>query len=143
MLAKLADLHKLCFPQKPWNAEEFASLKRGGAEVIASDNGFIVWRTAVDEVEIITIGVHPDCRGTGIASALLMLMEKEIRNKNAPSKRGEMGQSQKAGQIKIFLEVAADNTAARALYEKHGYKQIGTRPKYYDGIDAIVMEKVL
>jgi len=126
MLNKIANLHKLCFPHKPWSAEEFASMKSGGAEIIISDNGFIVWRRAVDETEIITIGVHPEHRGHGIASALLALMERDLQK-----------------PVKIFLEVAEDNTAARALYEKHGYKQIGTRPKYYDGIDAVVMEKAL
>ena len=44
---------------------------------------------------------------------------------------------------KIFLEVAADNTAAQKLYENNGYKQIGVRPKYYDGVDAILMSKDL
>jgi len=126
MLNKIANLHKLCFPNKPWSADEFTALKKSGAEIITSDNGFIVWRAAADECEIITMGVHPDYRGAGIASALLMLMENEI--------------SQSA---KIFLEVSVDNAAALALYTKHGYKQIGTRPKYYDGVDAIVMEKIL
>jgi len=123
MLNKIANLHKLCFPNKPWNAEEFESLQRSGAKIIASENGFIVWRCAADECEIITIGVHPDFRGVGIADALLQLMEKEISVK------------------KIFLEVAENNTAARKLYERNGYKQIAIRPKYYAGIDAIIMVK--
>ena len=125
MLNKIANLHKLCFPHKPWEASEFASLQAGGAEVIASENGFIVWRCAADECELITIGVHPDFRGTGIADALLQLMEKEIGNK------------------KIFLEVAENNPAARKLYERNGYMQIAVRSGYYDGIDAIIMQKDL
>ncbi|MCL2749370.1 MAG: ribosomal protein S18-alanine N-acetyltransferase [Alphaproteobacteria bacterium] len=125
MLNKIANLHKLCFPDKPWDAEEFASLQRSGAQIIVSKNGFIVWRCAADECEIITIGVHPDYRGTGVADALLQLIEKEISAK------------------KIFLEVAENNHAARKLYERNGYKQIATRPKYYDNIDAIIMEKRL
>lgn len=43
MLSKIANLHKLCFPNKPWDASEFASLQKTGAEIIASENGFIVW----------------------------------------------------------------------------------------------------
>jgi ribosomal-protein-alanine N-acetyltransferase len=49
----------------------------------------------------------------------------------------------KANAKKIFLEVAADNIPARKLYEKQGYIAIGKRPKYYDGVDAIIMEKQL
>lgn len=128
MLDKIANLHALCFPNKPWPVEEFSSLKRGGAEIIASDNGFIVWRAAAGEAEIITIGVHPDARRTGVADAMLTIAEQEIK---------------KNGAAKIFLEVAADNRPARALYEKRGYRQVGARPKYYDGIDAVVMEKIL
>ena len=128
MLQSVADLHKLCFPHKPWNADEFAALQRSGAEIIASDNGFIVWRTTADETEIITIGVHPEHRGTGIAGALLGLMEREIKKQHSK---------------KIFLEVAADNAPALALYKKHGYRQIGTRPKYYNCTDAVIMAKIL
>jgi ribosomal protein S18 acetylase RimI-like enzyme len=36
-----------------------------------------------------------------------------------------------------------DNTPARRLYESNGFEQIGVRPKYYDGIDAILMKKDL
>ncbi|NMA32577.1 MAG: GNAT family N-acetyltransferase [Alphaproteobacteria bacterium] len=125
MLSKIANLHKLCFPNKPWDASEFASLQKTGAEIIASENGFIVWRSVADECEIITIGVHPDFRGTGIADALLVLMEKE------------------QGGKKIFLEVAENNKPARKLYERNGYKQISIRRGYYDGIDAIIMQKDL
>lgn len=32
---------------------------------------------------------------------------------------------------KAFLEVATDNTAAFGLYEKMGFKTMGTRKKYY------------
>ncbi|MCL2017508.1 MAG: ribosomal protein S18-alanine N-acetyltransferase [Alphaproteobacteria bacterium] len=137
MLNNLVNLHKLCFPDKPWSAKEFASLQKSGAEIVGSDNGFIVWRIAADECEIITIGVHPEYRGTGIASAMLQLMEREILKKNHMN------------QIKIFLEVSVDNLTARALYEKHGYKQIGIRPGYYMSprslakVDAVVMEKII
>lgn len=126
MLNKLADLHKLCFPHKPWTADDFRDLKKSGCEIVASENGFIVWRTVCDEVEIITIGVHPAARGDGIATAMLGLMEHEIK---------------KAGVKKIFLEVSAENAPAIALYKKCGFIQNGRRPKYYDGIDAILMKK--
>lgn len=128
MLDNLADLHKLCFPEKPWTANDFADLKKSGCEIIASQNGFIVWRAVADEAEIITIGVHPNARRGGIAAAMLGIMENELR---------------KNGIRSVFLEVADNNTPARTLYEMNGYKKIGTRPKYYDGVDAIMMKKEL
>lgn len=126
MLNKLADLHKVCFPHKPWTADDFRDLKKSGCEIVASENGFIVWRTVADESEIITIGVHPDARGAGIATAMLALMEHETK---------------KAGAKTIFLEVSAENAPAIALYKKCGFVQNGLRAKYYDGVDAILMKK--
>ncbi len=126
MLEDLAKLHQTCFPHKPWGADDFADLQKSGCEIIASQNGFIVWRATLDEAEIITIGVHPDARRSGIAAAMLGIMAADLK---------------KRGVKHIFLEVAADNVAARALYEQDGFVQIGVRPKYYDGIDAILMRK--
>ncbi len=128
MFDQIAELHKLCFPKKPWGADDFADLKKSGCDIIASQNGFVVWRVVADEAEIITIGVAPAARGGGIASAMLGLVEMDAK---------------KNGAVKMFLEVAEDNAPARKLYEGAGYKIVGRRPKYYDGVDAILMEKVL
>ena len=128
MFDEIANLHKLCFPNKPWSASDFADLKKSGCEIIVSQNGFAVWRNAVDECEIITIGVAPNARRNGIASAMLAIIENNIKNQ---------------GVKKIFLEVASNNIAGKKLYENNGYKVVGTRPKYYDGIDAILMAKDL
>ena len=126
MFNRIAELHKLCFPHRPWGADEFRGLKQSGCEIVASENGFIVWRTVIDEAEIITIGVHPDARGSGIAIAMLDIMENEAK---------------KSGAKKIFLEVSAENAPAISLYKKCGFVQNGMRPRYYDGIDAILMAK--
>ena len=126
LLGNLAELHAKCFPHKPWSADDFADLQKSGCEIIASQNGFIVYRATCDEAEIITIGVHPDARRTGIAAAMLGIVEGDLK---------------KRGIKHIFLEVAADNAPARSLYTGNGYKQISVRPKYYDGVDAIMMRK--
>lgn len=128
MLNELANLHKLCFPHKPWSADDFADLKKSGCEIIASQNGFVVYRITLDEAEIITIGVAPNARNTGIASAMLGIV---------------IGELKKNGVKSIFLEVSSDNTPARKLYESNGFTEIGVRPKYYDGVDAIMMKKDL
>ena len=126
MFNKLANLHAKCFPNRPWSADDFRDLKQSGCEIIMSENGFIVYRIAVDEAEIITIGVNPEMRRQGIASAMIGIIEKTLLNQ---------------GIKKIFLEVAATNTPAQKLYENCGFKTVGLRPKYYDGVDAILMSK--
>jgi len=126
MFDELSNLHKKCFPNKPWSADDFRDLKKSGCEIIMSQNGFIVYRIAADEAEIITIGVNPEMRRNGIASAMIGIIEKNVKNQ---------------GVIKIFLEVASTNEPAKKLYETCGFKTVGTRPKYYDGVDAILMSK--
>ena len=128
MFDELSNLHKKCFPNKPWSADDFRDLKNSGCEIIMSQNGFIVYRIIVDEAEIITIGVNPDMRRQGIASAMIGIIEKTIKNQ---------------GVKKLFLEVALNNIPGLKLYENCGFKQVGLRPKYYDGVDAILMSKDL
>ena len=128
MLDQLANLHAQCFPHRPWGASEFADLKKSGCDIIASQNGFVVWRVVGTDAEIITLGVAPAARRTGIAAAMLAIIEAESR---------------KSGATKMILDVAENNTAARALYAGAGYKIDGRRPKYYDGVDAILMSKEL
>ena len=128
MFQKLSNLHKKCFPKKPWSADDFRDLKQSGCEIIMSENGFIVYRIAVDEAEVITIGVNPEKRRLGIASAMIRIIEKNLKNQ---------------GVKKIFLEVASNNIPAQKLYENCGFKTVGLRPKYYDGMDAILMSKEL
>lgn len=128
MFQELANIHAKCFPNKPWSANDFSDLKKSGCEIIASQNGFIVWRAIADEAELITIGVNPDARRSGIAAAMIGIMENELRRN---------------GVKHIFLEVAENNTTALKLYERTGFTKIGVRPKYYDDVDAIMMKKDL
>ena len=128
MFESLSKLHTICFPSKPWAATDFAELKKSGAEIIASDNAFIVYRIAADECEIITIGVAPNVRRTGTATALLRIMESELKKSDTKS---------------VFLEVSDMNAPAIDLYLKLGYDMVGKRPGYYDGTDAIIMKKSL
>lgn len=126
MFTKLAELHQKCFPTKPWSADDFRDLKQSGCEIIMSENGFVVYRIVLDEAEIITIGVNPEMRRSGIASAMIGIIEKTLKSQSVK---------------KIFLEVSSTNTPAQKLYENYGFKTVGLRPKYYDGVDAILMSK--
>jgi ribosomal-protein-alanine N-acetyltransferase len=132
----LAMLHRACFPEEPWEPQAMAKIM-----AIAGFFGRIVWADdepagfglALDlggECEILALGVVPGRRRAGTGSALLASICKEAR------RRG--GQS-------VFLEVAADNAAARALYAAGGFVQIGRRPNYYrrtaGPTDALVLRR--
>jgi ribosomal-protein-alanine N-acetyltransferase len=43
----------------------------------------------------------------------------------------------------MYLEVAADNAAAMALYQSVGFVRTGLRRGYYDGADAVTMRAPL
>ncbi len=94
--------------------------------------GFILVRTAADEAEIITIAVLPIHRRSGIGAALLDAAMTALRHAKIQN---------------VFLEVAANNDAARALYATAGFLACGQRPGYYqDGdtrTDAVIMKSAL
>lgn len=74
------------------------------------------------EIEIITIGVAPNFRGSGFAKTLLnSVIENSAKN------------------TKIFLEVNSNNKVAINLYESLGFKKISLRKNYYQNGDATTM----
>jgi [ribosomal protein S18]-alanine N-acetyltransferase len=82
------------------------------------------------EAEILTVGVVPAARRAGIARRMLdVLLAEAIRR----------------GAAEVFLEVRVDNAAARALYLREGFEEIGIRRGYYDAgrVDAVTMRKEL
>ena len=123
---ELAALHARAF-DAPWSAAEFAQLLDGpGVFAIAEPDGFILIRVVADEAEILTLAVRPEARGAGLGGRLVG--------------QGAVRAAQ-AGARRLFLEVAETNAAARALYARAGFAQIGHRKGYYDGgrTDALVL----
>lgn len=99
----------------------------------ASDVGMAICRVAADEAELLTIAVDPDHRRRGAGRLLLKAVIDRVRG---------------AGAATIFLEVSADNPAARCLYESFGFGAVGHRAAYYarDGrppADALIMRLAL
>jgi ribosomal protein S18 acetylase RimI-like enzyme len=57
-----------------------------------------------------------------------------------------VNQSQSPKIDRIYLHVQVSNTAGRAFYERHGFKEEGLHKDYYKKIqprDAWILEKVL
>ena len=91
--------------------------------------GFIAGRAAAGNAEILNFAVHPDCLRQGIGKALLDRMLLELQ--------------QRAIQ-QVSLEVAQDNLAACALYEKMGFTRWNVRKDFYGaGCDALILGKKL
>ena len=87
-------------------------------EVIAV---LVCWRVA-DEVEVIDLAVSARERRKGRARQLLL---------------SGLIYEQSFGAKTAFLEVRADNLAAKSLYESLGFQLSGERKSYYsDGVDA-------
>ena len=129
----MADLHGQAF-DAPWSAAEFTALMTGPgvfalrASVAEHPAGFILCRVAVDEAEVLTLATVPGLRRRGVASALL---DQAI------------AVALSRGAVAMFLEVAADNPGAAALYRTRGFRQVGARPAYYSrhegAADALIM----
>jgi ribosomal-protein-alanine N-acetyltransferase len=136
----VARLHALGF-YRGWPRDDFASYLADAERTpayIACDAkrriaGFAMLRLAADEAELMTIAVDPKWRGKGIGRALLEAGFADLMM--TPARR-------------MFLEVAADNAPALALYRRHGFAEIGRRDGYYARADgkpatALVMSRDL
>jgi [ribosomal protein S18]-alanine N-acetyltransferase len=118
----IATLHAQLFPTA-WDSDAVQALiehpaslalvaVRPGREIV----GFIIAQIAADEAEILSIGVAPDCQRHGIGRQLV---------------EGTMRAAAGSEARRLFLDVAAGNTPARALYEACGFAEIGRRKAYY------------
>jgi len=121
--AALAATHAAAFTgDRPWSAEEFAALLSLAGMILTGDaRSFILGRVTLDEAEILTIATRPDARRQGLARARLAQFEDA---------------AEIAGATSVFLEVAADNNPALALYQTSGYAQVGRRRGYYHRANA-------
>jgi len=78
--------------------------------------GFVLGRLAADEAEILTLGVASAWQRRGLGRRLL---EEVVRAATA------------RGARRLYLEVGAGNSAARALYGVRGFEESGRRRGYY------------
>ncbi len=124
--AALARLHARCFTKpRPWTADEFDKiLGLPHVFLLKQAGGFLVGRCAAGEAELLTLAVPPEARRQGTGRMLVEAFLHRV---------ALMGGQQS------FLEVAADNTAARALYADMGFEEVGTRKGYFDGTDGLVL----
>jgi [ribosomal protein S18]-alanine N-acetyltransferase len=89
--------------------------------------GFIVGRQVEDEWEIENIAVTGAARRCGLGSRLVGELLDLVRSRGGKS---------------VFLEVRESNRAARSLYEKWAFLEVGRRKMYYQNPaeDALILK---
>lgn len=88
----------------------------GSRDSCASVEGFLVAHLIGAECELENVVVNPTMQRRGLGKTLLEALLKRL---------------QQVGCEAVFLEVRESNCAARGLYEKCGFREIGRRVKYY------------
>ena len=91
--------------------------------------GFLALRAVADSAEILNVAILPNYTRRGIGYALLARALTDLQARKVS---------------RVTLEVAADNRAAQALYEKGGLTVFGQRKDFYGiGKHALLMGKDL
>ena len=117
-----------------WNAEVLAKELENPLStyiVAISENQVIgyagLWQPAEDETHITNIVTKLDKRGNKVATNMLEELIKLAKHKALKY---------------VTLEVNIHNNIAINLYKKYKFKEVGKRPKYYNGVDdALIMTK--
>jgi ribosomal-protein-alanine N-acetyltransferase len=133
----LAQVHAWAF-ESPWPPEAFAALLEtpGVFALTAVEEdpvAFILMRAIAGEAEVLTLAVAPAHQRRGAARSLLT---------------AALDLAAAAGSETAFLEVAADNAGAIALYGAAGFESAGRRVGYYarqhgPAVDALVLRRTL
>lgn len=116
-MSALARIHRAAFDH-PWSESDFSAYLASDLVWVSGEPlaGFLLIRAVGDEAEILTLAVDPAHRRAGHAAALVDAAKQDLA---------------KTGVSRLFLEVAADNSPALALYERQGFLPIGVRKGYY------------
>jgi [ribosomal protein S18]-alanine N-acetyltransferase len=118
----------------PWTRGNFVDSIAAGYECRLAECdralvGYVILLAAAGEAHLLNLSVAPRWQRRGIGTALTAYAVALARRHSAG---------------KIYLEVRPSNMAARALYMRAGFLEVGVRRDYYPAPngreDAIVME---
>ena len=118
----------------PWTRDNFTDSLNAGyqcwlMECAGMMVGYCVVAIAAGEAHLLNLSIAAGWQRRGLGSMLLGLVQRLVEERAAQ---------------RIFLEVRVSNAAARALYARAGFREIGTRRGYYPAgagrEDALVLE---
>ena len=120
----------------PWNEAQLLAEHTAGNGVgwVAESGetlcGYAFFRTCAPECELLHLVVAPERRRQGVGAELLQQALAYFAGTRFAA---------------CFLEVRASNQAARQLYAKFGFVQVGQRKKYYNQPveDALLLRRNL
>jgi len=132
-LAKLSDvpgitiIHKELFPGEMANSHNQIRSEYHRVYVTTDSHdtilGYVIYQVIDGEAEIYFFGVKEEFQSQKIGQGLFNFSIEELK---------------KEGINKITLEVKESNLAARKIYEKFGFINVGVRPRYYHNEDGII-----
>ena len=135
-LAEVSDIERRSY-DFPWSHGVFRDCLLAGYHCIVLDRaggvaGYAILSIAAGEAHILNLCVDPKFRQQGYGEKLL----DDVLARAAGAEVRE-----------IFLEVRPSNRKAIALYEKKGFRQVASRPAYYQARegreDAAVLSRIL
>jgi [ribosomal protein S18]-alanine N-acetyltransferase len=103
-----------------WTCAQYNHLVSSGVVLVAEAGelcGFVCAQAVTGEWELENVVVDAGFLRRGIADELMRTLIQRAKNAAASA---------------ILLEVRESNRAARGLYEKHGFREVGRRPAYYE-----------
>ena len=130
---QVAELEKLCFAM-PWSEKSVAGELDNPLALwlVAMEGdrlaGYVGSQTVMDETDMMNLAVAPQFRRQGVGEALVNALTASLKE---------------LGSRCLTLEVRDSNEAARALYGKLGFTEIGRRRGYYRDPreDALILSK--
>ncbi|OLC05610.1 MAG: ribosomal-protein-alanine N-acetyltransferase [Gemmatimonadetes bacterium 13_1_40CM_70_11] len=105
----------------PWSARDFRECAASGVPFLIAEHGGVVAGYAIahhaaDEGEILNLGVAPAHQRRGVGRVLVEHLLTLLAERGVDA---------------VFLEVRESNAAARRLYQRLGFREVGRRPGYY------------
>ena len=133
LIAQIFEIEKATF-SLPWSMDALYSQTDTDRNIFlaATENGevlgYVGLMFVLDEGYISNVAVSEKHRRRHVADMLITSLEERARSK---------------GLAFMSLEVRASNASARALYQKHGYEDVGVRKNYYEKTceDAVISTK--
>ena len=119
-LTEIMEIEQRSYPY-PWTRLIFSDCLHAGYSCWICERqgiiqGYGILSIAAGEAHLLNLCVRPESQRQGVGEKLLVHLTTLARRHDAEI---------------IFLEVRESNAAARSLYDKMGFNELGTRKDYY------------